>query len=113
MDDFNFWISRINDFVWSYLLVGLLLGCAAWFTLRTRFVQFRMLREMVRVLGESAAVPGGAASDAAGSEGGAPAKRERHVSSFQAFAVSLASRVGTGNLAGVAAAIAVDRKSVV
>lgn len=107
MDAFNFWISRINDFVWSYLLVGLLLGCAVWFTLRTRFVQFRMLREMVRVLGESAAVPRGAASDAAGPEGGAPAKRERHVSSFQAFAVSLASRVGTGNLAGVATAIVV------
>lgn len=107
MDAFNFWISRINDFVWSYLLVGLLLGCAVWFTLRTRFVQFRMLREMVRVLGESAVVPRGAASDAAGPEGGAPAKRERHVSSFQAFAVSLASRVGTGNLAGVATAIVV------
>ena len=86
------WIDGINDVLWSYLLVALLLGCAVWFTLRTRGVQFRMLGEMVRVLGESA---------------GSGPKGERHVSSFQAFAVSLASRVGTGNLAGVATAIAV------
>ncbi|MBD9234356.1 MAG: sodium:alanine symporter family protein, partial [Alistipes onderdonkii] len=86
------WIDGINDVLWSYLLVALLLGCAVWFTLRTRGVQFRMLGEMVRVLGESA---------------GSGSRGERHVSSFQAFAVSLASRVGTGNLAGVATAIAV------
>lgn len=46
------WIDGINDVLWSYLLVALLLGCAVWFTLRTRGVQFRMLGEMVRVLGE-------------------------------------------------------------
>lgn len=86
------WIDAANDVLWSYLLVGLLLGCAVWFTLRTHFVQFRMFREMFRVLGESA---------------GSGPKGEHHVSSFQAFAVSLASRVGTGNLAGVATAIAV------
>ena len=86
------WIDGINDVLWSYLLVALLLGCAVWFTLRTRGVQFRMLGEMVRVLGESA---------------GSGSRGERHVSSFQAFAVSLVSRVGTGNLAGVATAIAV------
>ena len=78
------WIDGINDVLWSYLLVALLLGCAVWFTLRTRGVQFRMLGEMVRVLGESA---------------GSGPRGEKHVSSFQAFAVSLASRVGTGNLA--------------
>lgn len=86
------WLDGINYVLWSYLLVALLLGCAVWFTLRTRGVQFRMLGEMVRVLGESA---------------GSGPRGERHVSSFQAFAVSLASRVGTGNLAGVATAIAV------
>ena len=86
------WIDGINDVLWSYLLVALLLGCAVWFTLRTRGVQFRMLGEMVRVLGESA---------------GSGPRGEKHVSSFQAFAVSLASRVGTGNLAGVATAIVV------
>ena len=80
------------------MLVAALLGCAVWFTLRTRGVQFRLLGEMMRVLGESAG---------SGPEG------ERHVSSFQAFAVSLASRVGTGNLAGVATAIVVGRPGAV
>ena len=92
MQTLFFWIDSVNNVLWSYLLVALLLGCAVWFTVRTRGVQFRMLREMLRVLGESA---------------GGGRRGERHVSSFQAFAVSLASRVGTGNLAGVATAIAV------
>jgi len=92
MELFNDWITRINDLLWGYLLIAALLGGAVWFTLRTRGVQFRMLREMIRVLGES--------------PGSAP-RGERHVSSFQAFAVSLASRVGTGNLAGVATAIVI------
>lgn len=92
MERLYLWIAGANDLLWSYLLVALLLGCAVWFTVRTRGVQFRMLGEMVRVLGES---------------GGGVKKGERHVSSFQAFAVSLASRVGTGNLAGVATAIVV------
>ncbi len=85
-------ISSINDVLWTYVLIAALLGCALWFTLKTRFVQFRMFREMVRLLGES------------GSGGKQGAK---HISSFQAFAISIASRVGTGNLAGVATAIAV------
>lgn len=84
MQTLFFWIDSVNNVLWSYLLVALLLGCAVWFTVRTRGVQFRMLREMLRVLGESA---------------GGGRRGERHVSSFQAFAVSLASRVGTGNLA--------------
>lgn len=86
------WTGVVNEALWSYLLVAALLLCAVWFTLRTRGVQFRMLGEMVRVLGESA-------------DGGQSG--ERRISSFQAFAVSLASRVGTGNLAGVATAIVV------
>lgn len=92
MERFNGWISGINDILWGYLLIAALLICAVWFTLRMRGVQFRMLGEMLRVLGESS--------------GSAP-RGERHVSSFQAFAVSLASRVGTGNLAGVATAIVI------
>ena len=43
-------INLINDLLWTYILVALLLGCAVWFTLRTRFVQFRMIKEMVRLL---------------------------------------------------------------
>lgn len=86
------WINQINDVLWTYILIAMLLGCAVWFTLKTRFVQFRMIGEMVRLLGDSA---------------GKGDKQEKHISSFQAFAISLASRVGTGNLAGVATAIAV------
>ncbi|MDR0940351.1 MAG: alanine:cation symporter family protein [Mediterranea sp.] len=82
-------IDTLNDYLWTYLLIGLLIGCAFWFTLRTRFVQFRMIGEMVRLLGESAGKKSG----------------EKHISSFQAFAVSVATRVGTGNLAGVATAM--------
>ena len=92
METISRWIGGVNDVLWTYVLVAALLGCAVWFTLRTRGVQFRLLGEMMRVLGESA---------------GSGPKGERHVSSFQAFAVSLASRVGTGNLAGVATAIVV------
>ena len=86
------WITTINDVLWTYILIALLLGCAIWFTFKTHFVQFRMIREMVRLLGDST---------------GKGEKGEKHISSFQAFAISLASRVGTGNLAGVATAIAV------
>lgn len=92
MEILNNWISSANEILWSYVLIVMLLGCALWFTFKTRFVQFRMIREMIRVLGDSATKA---------HEG------EKHISSFQAFAVSLASRVGTGNLAGVATAIAV------
>lgn len=92
MDILNTWISAINDVLWSYILIIMLLGCAVWFTLKTRFVQFRMIKEMIKLLGDSTRK----------SKNG-----EKHISSFQAFAVSLASRVGTGNLAGVATAIAV------
>lgn len=76
-------ITSINDFLWTYILLVALLSCGVWFTWRTRFVQFRMVVEMIRLLGDSA-------------------KKfdhsKRHISSFQAFTVSLASRVGTGIL---------------
>ncbi len=92
MDLLNEWISSINNVLWSYILIIMLLGCALWFTIRSRFVQFRMIGEMIRLLGDSPKKADG---------------HEKHISSFQAFAVSLASRVGTGNLAGVATAITV------
>ena len=47
------WITTINDVLWTYILIALLLGCAIWFTFKTHFVQFRMIREMVRLLGDS------------------------------------------------------------
>ena len=86
------WIASINDLLWTYILIIMLLGCAVWFTIRTRFVQFHMLKEMIRLLGDSTSKTKG---------------NSHHVSSFQAFAISLASRVGTGNLAGVATAISI------
>ena len=92
METITQWITSINDVLWTYILIIMLLGCAVWFTIKTRFVQFRMFKEMVRLLGDSTSKAEG---------------KEHHISSFQAFAVSLASRVGTGNLAGVATAITV------
>lgn len=92
MELFTQIINETNDILWTYILVVMLLGCAVWFSIKTKFVQFRMIGEMIRLLGDSTAKING---------------HEKHISSFQAFTVSLASRVGTGNLAGVATAITV------
>lgn len=91
---FNHALEVVNDFMWGWnwhSIMVVLVACGLYFTVRTRFVQFIMFPEMFRLLGE--AVP--------------KEKGKHQVSSFQAFAVSLATRVGTGNLAGVAGAIAV------
>ncbi|WP_157052452.1 alanine/glycine:cation symporter family protein [Ornithinibacillus contaminans] len=84
-------IGHINDFLWSYVLIIVLIGLGLFFTIRTRFVQFINFPEMLRVIFDKRSI------DASGKKG---------TSSFQAFAISAASRVGTGNLAGVASAIA-------
>lgn len=81
-------VSFANDILWTYVLIVLLIGLGLYFTIRTRFVQFRFFGDMVRLLGAGTASGSG-------------------VSSFGAFAVGTAARVGTGNLAGVALAIAV------
>ncbi|RBN40851.1 sodium:alanine symporter, partial [Priestia megaterium] len=81
-------ISVINDFFWSNLLIILLVSIGIYFTIRSRFLQFRMLKEMVLVLKEGRAAKGGG------------------VSPFQAFCISMAARVGTGNITGIAIAIA-------
>ncbi|MBR5726509.1 MAG: alanine:cation symporter family protein [Muribaculaceae bacterium] len=91
LDALNTAITAVNDALWTYLLIGALIICGLYFTIRTRFVQFTLLGDMFRQL-----------VDASPSSGG-----KKHISSFQAFAVSVATRVGTGNLAGVATAIAV------
>ena len=92
-------ITQVNDALWGYVLIGVLVACGIWFTLRTKGVQFRMIGEMLRLLTDSAT---------SGTDGLADQnKNHKHISSFQAFAVSVATRVGTGNLAGVATAIAV------
>ncbi|WP_028456432.1 alanine/glycine:cation symporter family protein [Chitinilyticum litopenaei] len=80
-------VNLINGYVWSPALVYLCLAVGVYFTIRTRFMQVRHLREMVRLMFD------GKASD----EG---------VSSFQALTMTLSGRVGIGNIAGVATAIA-------
>lgn len=87
-------ITAVGAFLSDYVLIAVLLPAAVYFTWGTRGVQFTMVGRMLRLLFKS----GDKLKD----------KGEHHsVSSFQAFAVSIASRVGTGNLAGVATAIAV------
>ena len=83
-------LSAVNDWMYTYLLLFLLVGTGIYFTIRTRFVQLRLLKESFHVLKEKA-----------GEEIG-----KKQVSSFQALMISTASRVGTGNIAGIATAIA-------
>ncbi|MGZ8177760.1 alanine/glycine:cation symporter family protein [Williamsia sp. SKLECPSW1] len=80
-------LASIYDVIWSNALVYLCLGAGLYFTIRSRFVQVRQIPEMLRLLVRGEKSPQG-------------------VSSFQALAMSLAGRVGTGNIAGVATAIA-------
>ena len=89
MDSMNAAVNAVNDVLWSYVLIVVLIACGLYFTFATRFVQVRMLPEMLRLLTE-----------------GIGKQTEGHaISSFQAFCVSTASRVGVGNIAGVAIAI--------
>ncbi len=80
-------INSINSILWDYVLIYLLLGVGLYFTLRSGFIQLRHFGHMFSVLKHSNK------SDSSG------------ISSFQALCTSLAARVGTGNLAGVAIAI--------
>lgn len=103
MELINNIISFTNNILWTYVLVIALLGCAFWFTYKTGFVQFKMIGQMCKLLGETGA------DKIRGKNRSTHKIAEKHIkpiSSFEAFAISLASRVGTGNLAGVATAIA-------
>lgn len=79
-------INTLSDLLYSYILIILLLGAGIWFSFRTRFVQFRMFIESLRVVAQ-------------------PGNDKNGLSSFQALMVSTASRVGTGNIAGISTAI--------
>ena len=81
-------VSLINDIVWNPGLVVLLLAAGLYFSFRTRFVQVRRFRLMLRSLF------GKKSGDKSG------------ISSFEAFCIALSGRVGTGNIVGVATAIA-------
>ena len=89
METLTLFITHINEILWSYILIVLLIGLGLYFTVRTKFVQIRYLVEMVRLL----------------AEGVGTQRMGNQISSFQAFCVSTASRVGVGNIAGVAIAI--------
>ncbi|MEG2288932.1 MAG: alanine/glycine:cation symporter family protein [Clostridium sp.] len=81
-------VDIINTFMWSYVLIFLLISVGIYFSIKTNFVQFRYLKEMFKLLKPS------------------NTDKQDGVSSFQAFCISTASRVGTGNIAGVAMAVA-------
>ena len=87
------WLARaieaVNSWVWSPALVGLCLFAGLYFSLRTRFVQVRRFGEMFKLLFGSVGAD----------------KKKTGISSFQAFAMALSGRVGTGNIVGVATAI--------
>lgn len=80
-------INAVNDIVWSNAFIILCLATGIYFSVITRFLQVRYIKTMVKLL-----------------FGGKPS--EKGVSSFQAFAIAISGRVGTGNIAGVATAIA-------
>ena len=80
-------VSSINSVVWSIALVWTCLGVGIYFSIRTRFSQIRNIKEMVALLFSGQ-------------------KSEKGISSFQGFCTALAGRIGTGNIAGVATAIA-------
>ena len=100
--DLNELITLVNDAIWGYVLIFVLVACGVWFTFKTRFVQFRMVGEMFRLLTDS-----GVNTVEEQVKEQKKGETSKHISSFQAFAVSVATRVGTGNLAGVASAIAI------
>ncbi len=91
MDIFNNLLVKFNDFLYTYILIAFLIILGLYFSYKTKFVQFRFIKEMFRLLGD------GVTSE----------RKKGSVSSFQAFCISTASRVGTGNLAGIAIAISI------
>ena len=94
----NIVLGQLNDIMYTYVLIILLLGTGIYFTIRTRGVQFRLLKDGIKSMLEKAEE---------GEDG------QKKVSSFQALMISTASRVGTGNIAGIATAIAAGGKGAV
>ncbi len=81
-------IGTLSDWLYSYILIILLIGAGIFFTVRTKFVQFKCLKEGIKVVME-------------------PKEDKKSISSFQALMVSTASRVGTGNIAGISTALCI------
>lgn len=80
-------LTKINDFMYTYILLILLVGAGIYFSVSTKGVQIRLLKDGIRSIMDKG-------------------KEEEKVSSFQALMISTASRVGTGNIAGIATAVA-------
>jgi len=91
LEKLNDILGNVNDFMYTYILIAMLLGVGLYFTIRTRGVQFRLFKEGIK------AIMAPTQKDESG---------EKKVSSFEALMISTASRVGTGNIAGIATAIA-------
>ena len=81
-------VNTLNGIVWNPALVVLLIGAGLYFSFRTRFVQVRRFSTMLKLLFRG------------------NADRRNGISSFEAFCLALSGRVGTGNIVGVATAIA-------
>jgi len=91
MEFLNSIVGSMNNFLWSYIIIGGLLGLGLYFTIATKFVQIRLIKEMFRLLTDKSM---------------ASVNGKTGISSFQSFCIGAATRIGTGNLAGVAMAIA-------
>ncbi|MCA1061509.1 alanine:cation symporter family protein [Rossellomorea aquimaris] len=92
MDILNHLVTEANSILWGYILIGVLLILGLYFTIGSKFVQIRHIGEMFRLLGDKDVVE---------------AEGEKHISSLQAFFIGAGTRIGTGNLAGVAIALAI------
>ena len=86
MEQFAKALDVVNEFLYSKFLIILLIAVGLYFTIRTGFVQIRLLPDSLRVVREKS-------------------HDEGSISSFQALMIATASRVGTGNIAGVSTAI--------
>lgn len=96
MEIFNLVVGKINGVLWGYVLIFLLIALGVYFTFVSKFMQFRLFGEMFRlIVGKVPALKDG------------EKKVKGQVSAFQAFCICVAAHVGTGNLAGVAIAIAI------
>ncbi|MEE4023549.1 alanine/glycine:cation symporter family protein [Gordonia sp. PKS22-38] len=93
MDAVNDWLLTWGDHLWTWIVLPVVVGLGAYFTIRSGVVQFRLIPEMFRTLTDK--TPRTADGE------------PQSVSAFQAFTISAASRVGVGNIAGVGTAIAV------
>ncbi|MBS8263839.1 alanine:cation symporter family protein [Mesobacillus boroniphilus] len=93
MDFIHNIVNDLNNILWSYLLIGLLLGLGLYFTIRMKLVQILKIKEMFNVLKDR--------------NEGISDSDQKSITSLQAFFIGAATRIGTGNVAGVAMAIAV------